>query len=63
MTPKRIRLTKLEVATILAVAGDAVAEETLRNPEGDAALYQRELAAFESGMDKLRSLLARMEEK
>jgi hypothetical protein len=56
---KRVRLTTLEIETILAVAGDALAEETLSNP--DPALFQRELAAFESGMEKLRTLLARKE--
>jgi hypothetical protein len=51
----RIRLTAREIECVLAVAGDALAGETLssgEDPEGD-------LEAFENGMDKLRTLLAR----
>jgi hypothetical protein len=57
MAHPRIRLTCLELSTILGVAGDALASETLYTE--DAALYEREMAAFESGMDKLRTLYAR----
>lgn len=57
MAEKRIQLTAREIECILAVAGDALAPETLSSaddPEGD-------LEAFESGMDKLRAMLARKE--
>lgn len=58
--PKRIRLTAREISAILSVAGDALAEETLRNdPDQDEKEYERNLAAFESGMEKLRVMLGR----
>lgn len=55
---KPIRLTAREIETILAVAGDALASETL-SCLGDEAEYEKDLEAFESGMDKLREMLAR----
>lgn len=57
----RVRLTSREIAAILAVAGDALPEETLRSdPDEGAEEQDRNLAAFESGMHKLRVLLGRM---
>jgi hypothetical protein len=50
---RRIVLTAREIECVLAVAGDALAGETLSSgddPDGD-------LEAFESGMDKLREML------
>lgn len=55
---KPIRLTAREIETILAVAGDALAGETLANHD-DPGEGERDLAAFETGMDKLRAMLAR----
>lgn len=57
---KRIRLTAAEIEAILAVAGNADAEATFADTseEGEA---QRELAAFESGMEKLREKLSQIE--
>lgn len=57
MRRPRIRLTAREIEAILAVAGDALAAETLssgEDPEGD-------LEAFERGMDKLSEMLSRLE--
>ncbi len=49
------RLTIAELDAVLGVAGDALAAETLSSEDDpDAAL-----AAFESGMEKLRRQLAR----
>ena len=63
-TRKRIRLTAREIETVLAVAGDALAEETLScGGHADGAEAARDLAAFERGMDKLRSMLARIEDR
>lgn len=54
---KRIRLTTREIETILTVAGDALAYETLRND--DEKEFAKDIAAFESGMEKLRIILGR----
>jgi hypothetical protein len=56
--PLRIRLADNEIDTILTVAGDALARETLSCGQEDAGKLQEDLAAFESGMDKLRAMLA-----
>ena len=48
------RLTTAELDAIIGVAGDALAGETLSTDDDPAAA----LAAFESGMDKLRAQLA-----
>lgn len=58
MARKRIRLTAREIETILAVAGDALASETLSSGDDPAG----DLEAFERGMDKLRALLAHQHE-
>jgi len=48
---KRIQLTAREIETILTVAGDALAAETLSCTE-DYAEYEKDMAAFENGMEK-----------
>jgi hypothetical protein len=58
----RIVLTALEIEAVLGVAGDALAEETLKDVSSSEAERRRLLDAFESGMEKLRSMLARREE-
>lgn len=55
----RPRLTARELETVLAVAGDALAAETLRRPEDEEAEYDKDLQAFETGMEKLRVMLGR----
>lgn len=59
---RRIRLTNREIETILVVAGDALAAETLSNHE-DEGEADKDIEAFESGMDKLRAMLARRESR
>lgn len=48
------RLNKAELEAVLAVAGDALAVETLSTDEDPCAAIE----AFESGMEKLRRQLA-----
>lgn len=55
---KRIRLTKLEIDAILAVAGAADAPAVFED-EPNEKEADRLLEAFESGMDKLRTMLER----
>lgn len=56
---ERIHLTALEIDAILTVAGDADCAETLASTtESEEEAHQLYLA-FESGMDKLRTMLAR----
>jgi hypothetical protein len=57
------RLTAREIETILAVAGDALASETLSRPEDEEAEYEKDMKSFESGMEKLREMLARRERR
>jgi hypothetical protein len=62
MKRQPIRLTAAEIAAILDVAGDALAHETLSgDPDQTEEEAAQAIAAFESGMDKLRVLLARRE--
>lgn len=49
------RLTIAELDAIIGVAGDALAAETLSTEDDPGAA----LAAFESGMDKLRAQLGK----
>jgi len=51
------RLSLLEIEAILEVAGDALAAETLQLEDGSGTDEER-LAAFESGIDKLRAMLS-----
>lgn len=51
------RLTALEIECILAVAGDALASETLLDPDETPAQFEARCDAFERGMDKLRDML------
>lgn len=57
---KRIRLTALEIDAILTCAGNVDAPATFEDCE-DEQEGERLLEAFESGMEKLRSMLARIE--
>lgn len=57
---KRIRLTKLEISAILGIAGAADAPAVVEDM-ADEKEAERELEAFESGMNKLRAMLARKE--
>lgn len=49
------RLTQAELEAVLGVAGDALAGDTLSTEDDPEAA----LAAFESGMDKLRRQLGK----
>lgn len=57
---KRIRLTATEIEAILAAAGNVDAPATFEDC-GDEKEAERMLEAFESGMEKLRVMLARRE--
>jgi len=54
---KRIRLTRIEIEALLAAAGNA--DPAMWEDEPDEKAGDRMAAACESGMDKLRELLAR----
>jgi hypothetical protein len=56
---KRIVLTEREIEALLAVAGDALPSETLRDPDASPAENKAMVEAYGTGMDKLRSMLAR----
>lgn len=51
------RLTVAELDAVIGVAGDALASETLADPE-NPEVADAALEAFESGMEKLRRQLA-----
>jgi ribosome-associated translation inhibitor RaiA len=53
------RLTKAELDAVIGVAGDALAAETLSSEDDPEAA----VAAFESGMEKLRRQLGNMNAK
>lgn len=56
---KRIVLTAREIQAVLAVAGNALAEETFEDaPDLTAAQQEVMVHAYESGMGKLRLMLA-----
>lgn len=55
----RIVLTKAELESVIAVAGDAIASETLRDPDASEADNARAVDAYFSGMEKLREMLWR----
>ncbi|MEA2906280.1 MAG: hypothetical protein QOI12_3667 [Alphaproteobacteria bacterium] len=59
---KRIRLTDLEIETLLAAAGNV---DPSMFDDGAATKKQadREKEAWESGMEKLRHMLARREDR
>lgn len=59
---ERIRLTEAELSAVLSVAGDAFAWETLScgESEDDA---NKAMAAFETGMDKMKAMLGRKRRK
>lgn len=59
MTEKRIRLTTAELEAILGVAGDALAEESLKEPDQTEEEHEAACYAFETGMEKLRVMLGR----
>lgn len=61
---KRVVLTAREIRAVLAVAGNALAEETFEDaPDLTAAQQERMVDAYESGMSKLRLMLARRQER
>lgn len=53
------RLTDAELDAVLGVAGDALAAETLSTEDDPQAA----LAAFESGMEKLRAQLGKRRDR
>ncbi len=55
---KRIVLTATEIEAVLAVAGNALAPETFEDPDMPEEEQWRMVEAYESGMDKLRAMLA-----
>jgi len=58
------RLTRAELEAVIAVAGDALAAETLSSdPDETEAEHDAALEAFESGMEKLRRQLGNMRRK
>lgn len=54
---KRTRLTTREISALLAVAGDADAPAHVENYSSEKE-GEQVLEAFESGMEKLRDMLA-----
>jgi hypothetical protein len=54
---KRVRLTATEISAILGAAGAADAPAVFED-SSDEKEAERELEAFESGMSKLRAMLA-----
>lgn len=58
---KRIVLTRDELDALIGIGGDVDAQGSLESQQLSEAEQAKQLAAWESGMEKLRIMLARKE--